>query len=169
MPRTQPAPQPQPQAEEIVTILGVMLFAPYGVEAWSLINLALSVLGLLAAAFTVARAVLQKKKEREKEPDTHTSVLHSVKEVDNKGLIEGVEEKDKYNKRRRLIWLEVAVGLSIVGATMFVAAQNTSTLMVLVDWWTAGHAAVIAGVCVSSIASFRRHERADQHSGPPQD
>ena len=109
-----------------VTIGGrtILLFAPFGAEAWSVINLLLGcIVGLLFAVLIALYALRRKRQERKKAPD-----VFDVYEA----------------KQKNLVWLTVAIGMGIAGAFLFALIQDMSRLMVILDMWTVTHSVIIA-------------------------
>jgi len=133
-----------------ITLFGrtILLFAPFGVEAWSIVNLILGcIIGVLCAAIVAILAVLRKRRERKEE-------------LDIQNLSEG--------KQQNLVMLTAAIGMGIAGAFLFALIQDMSRLMVIIDMWTITHTVIIAAQVIAIVIIFKhdKKSRADGKSQP---
>jgi len=123
---------------------GLLLFAPRGVPSWALMNLILSLIGIVLAAVTLGYALFRRRNDdREFEREYRTDHGH-IRE----------EEEVRY-RRYGLIFLVIAVIISIISIIIFVLTQDMRNMMVLLDWLTLIHVILLAAQIVA-IALTRR-------------
>lgn len=137
--------------------LDVFLFAPPGVSAWAILSLLLTVAGVIVSVSVIVRAVRQKKDEN-KVIDEHSSILRNVDAFDNEKVARVVEDKERYNKRRRLGALSVMYFFAAAAVLLIILVQDFKGVIVLFDWWVIPHAALFSGVIISGMYVFRRYE-----------
>ena len=70
------------------------------------------------------------------------------------------QEEDERSNRDKMSLLVVSI-LAIVGIMLFILTQNMRLEFVLVDWWTAAHAALLIGAILIYIISSRRDKDKD--------
>jgi hypothetical protein len=97
---------------------------------WALVNLILSVVGVILAVLLTVCVLLQKKKKK------------TVQEKNVKGLY--VEECTEEQKKRLTLWLLVSIVLGIAGVIVFLLTEDMSRTMALVDKWTIVNAVILA-------------------------
>jgi len=114
---------------------GLSLFPRFGEQAWALLNLILAVLGSIVAIALAARTITQKRRDR-KQPVT--------------------EDYPEAQKRHRLTWLIVALGMGFAGVILFLITQDLTLPMVLIDWWTIAQAVIFGVQIVAVMLVFKR-------------
>jgi undecaprenyl pyrophosphate phosphatase UppP len=113
---------------------------------WALVNLVLSVVGVILVVLLTVCVLLQKKKKKEK----------VVQEKIVKGSY--VEECTEEQKKRLTLWLLVSVALGIAGVIVFLLTEDLSRTMALVDRWTIVNAVILA-VEIIAIALHKKTQK----------
>jgi len=128
------------------TIIGnqeVPLFAGTGLShlVWALLNLILSLAGVVLAMIMGIRLLVQKRYDfnDNKQAETHYE-----------------SEEAKKAKRTRLLLILMVPILAIAALILFLFTQDMRLLMVMVDWWTIAHLLLFAVSLLSYIFAFRR-------------
>jgi len=116
----------------------IAVFAPFGYGSWALVNLILTIAGILLVGITTFRALRKKKREDEE--------LASDYEGDKKS-------------RTRLYLLAAAAIASIAMVLVFIITQNMRNPMVLIDWWSIVHAVVMIAQVVAILFVFKRNKK----------
>jgi len=126
----------------------IVLFAPLGYKSWALLNLMLSIMGILLVITTTIRTLMQKKKDREEEEQNHNGVqLH---------------DEETGNKRHRLTWLALAAVAALAGILLFFLTQDMRAPMVLTDWWTLIHVIFFAAIFIACPLVFKKKEEEEE-------
>ena len=120
---------------------GFLIFAPIDVASWALVNLILTIAGVLLAIMIIVRAI--KNKKREKESDA--SDIDSGDYGTNK-------------KRLSVIWLTAALVMGILGVILFIFTQDMTRTMALLDWWTIAHILITAVQIIATTLVFKRRK-----------
>jgi preprotein translocase subunit SecG len=94
---------------------------------WALVNLILSVVGVILAVLLVVCVLLQKQKKQKQKDDPK-------KTINGQCVEESVEEQKQ--KKRLTLWLLAAVAMGIAGIIVFLLTEDMSRKMALVDKWT---------------------------------
>ncbi|MCL2718983.1 MAG: YDG domain-containing protein [Lachnospiraceae bacterium] len=124
-----------------ITVAGrtILLFAPMGAEAWSLLNLVFGcIIGILLAVIIALRALIKKRRELKEVLDFHN-----------------ITEGKSYSQ----VWLTVAIGMGIAGAFLFVLIQDMGKLMVALDMWTITHMVIIASQAAAIMVILKRDKK----------
>ena len=126
---------------------GVLLFAPMGVQAWSLLNLLISILGFMLFVVVTAHALIKKKREQDQVIDINSP-------DDIVGVLTEIE--GKAHKHYRVLWLAVMGIMGMLGVFLFVLTQDMNRMMVLLDLGTIAHAFIFAIGVVAAALAYRR-------------
>jgi len=126
---------------------GVLLFAPMGVQAWSLISLLLCILGFILFVAVAAHALIKKKREEDeiiniKSPDDIVGIL--------------TELEGKPHKHYKVLWLAVMGIMGMLSVFLFVLTQDLDRMMVLFDLSTFAHAFIFAIGVLAAVLIYRR-------------
>jgi len=145
----------------------VMLYSTNGLPTWALLNLILSLLGVMYAAAAFLYAILRKKRDEQEIEENQEYAEHQ--EIEEHQLHEGYKQyaknredeeyqdyKQNHNKELRIVCLLIAILLSIVGIVMFILTQNMRYIMVLIDWWTLVHLIVFVLEIVAIAFMYKR-------------
>jgi len=122
---------------------GLLLFAPFGAQAWSMVNLILALLGIIFMLAAVARAVFQKKREF-KDDDNYLNYSEEIS-LDNK---------------KKVMWLPVAFVGAILSIFLFLVMQDRTAPMVLTDFWTLAHIILFVTEVTSVVLAFKKGKKA---------
>jgi len=114
----------------------VLLFAPFGSDLWSPLNLLICIIGILLAVLLMLRFILLKRRERKQDKQG----------VDITDMSIIVEDRQQY-----LIWFIIAVVAAMVGAFLFALVQNMNMDMALIDFWTITHTIILAAQVTAII------------------
>jgi len=135
----------------------IFLFAPSGISSWAILSLVLTALGIGFTVFVIYRAVRQKKDENDA-IDEHSALLRNIDSFDNEKISRVVEDKERYNKRRRLGAFSLMYIFAAAAVLLIILFQDFKGIIVLFDWWVIVHAALFTGVLVSGKLVFRKYE-----------
>jgi Mg2+/citrate symporter len=111
----------------------------------------------VALSVAVTRRALRQKKNENKAISKHTEMLHNA-EIDGAKIAELVDSKERYNKRRRLSFLNLMLALAILNTMLFVLLQDFRGIIVVFDWWALLHAIILACVALCGKLVFRKNE-----------
>ena len=104
---------------------------------WALVNLVLSMAGIILAALTLVRLRLQKQNERINAQDEQSP------------------GKNGKRSRRRSVLTAMMTLLAVAGIAMFVLTQYGAFYMVLVDRWTLVHAALFIAAILCRVFALK--------------
>ena len=142
-----------------ITIGGweIPIFPPLGEGAWALLNLILSLLGVVFAIVCAIRAMLLRNREPEEAMDDEDSD-QSGERIDN------ADKAEQRGKQYRVGWLAAMIILGIAGIFIFLITQDMKGIMVLVDIWTIVHAVIFVSEIISVSMAFKKgkEERQEQ-------
>jgi len=144
----------------------VPLFPPVGTATWALMNLLLTLGGLVYAIVTVIRALSRKRKNNEELLDKINAtdggkLAGSIDDEENSNL-----EEEMYDTHLRPHWLAAAIAISIAGTLLFMLTQDMKNMMVLVNWWTAIHAGLLICEILAMLFVFKKqHSQHEESKG----
>ena len=107
----------------------LLLFAPFGSNLWSPVNLFMCAIGLLLAVLLTLLFLYRKRQERKKDKENI--------DITDMNII--IESKQQY-----LLWFIIAVAAGMAGMFIFTLVQNMSADMALIDFWTITHTIILA-------------------------
>jgi len=145
-------PQAPLEVDEIVPPLAnifggtLLLFALPGINSWALMNLMMSIAGIILVVITITRLLVHKKKDDKKE---RYKITNSFNEE-----FENPENNDS-SKKFRLIWFAVGSVSALMAVIMFVLTQDMTAIIALADWWTLVHIVILAIVILSCVIVVR--------------
>ena len=113
---------------------------------WAVVNLILSIAGIILAIFAVFRMLARKKRGDKNEHD------------------ENAEAHQKQKKKNRKIWLTVSIVMGIAGIIVFLLTEDTTKLMVLLDRWTIVNAIIFIIEAVGFGLAFKRKKKHDEYT-----
>jgi len=122
--------------------------------------LLLTVLGIGFTFFVICRAIRQKRDENDV-VNEHSAILRNIDSFNNEKVSRVVEDKERYNKRRRLSAFSLMYIFAATAVLLIILFQDFKGIIVLFDWWVIVHAALFAGVLVSGKFVFRKYEDTD--------
>ncbi|MCL1846466.1 MAG: hypothetical protein FWF91_00675, partial [Coriobacteriia bacterium] len=126
----QPPPPPTEQPPEVTGV-------------WALVNLLLTIIGVLAALVLMVMYFVNRKKEEEKEEQDQLAKLYG-KQIDESEVAE--------TQKKRLWPRIVAAALSVVAIILFFVTQDLTLPMGMFDQWTVWH--VIIFIVLAVFAAF---------------
>jgi len=133
------------------------LFAPFGMPAWAIFNLLLTLAGVIFSFVIIIRAACQKEHEN-REFDARTSLLFTVNSLENVQLLSAIENEERFIRRRRIWALVTACFLSFGAVLFLVLMQDFKGAIVLFDWWVIIHSILFVGILICGKLAFRRYE-----------
>ncbi|MCL1978373.1 MAG: InlB B-repeat-containing protein [Candidatus Bathyarchaeota archaeon] len=116
------------------------------VSEWAVVNLILSIAGVILAAIITIHALLLRKTKAETDEQNQYGAKHN-KQYHNK----------KYAQHRTM-WLIAAITLGIIGIVVFLLTENTSLPMGIVDKWTIANAVILAVEIICVLFVFKLHK-----------
>jgi len=125
---------------------------PDQVDKWAIVNLVLSILGVVLAALVTVRALLLKKKEDEEMKQKSVNAKYA--NVDGHVSQNGEVATEKVMQRRNL-WLFITLILGIVGVVVFLLTEDMSLPMGWVDKWTIVNAAILIVGIITAMFVFK--------------
>jgi len=133
------------------------LFAPFGIPAWAILSLVLTVAGIVFSFIVIIRAARQKKDEN-KDFDKRSEELYSVNSLENMQLLGILENEERFIKHRRLWALVMTCFLSFSAVLLLVLMQDFKGIIVLFDFWAFVHAAIFAVILICGKLVFKKYE-----------
>jgi predicted outer membrane repeat protein len=121
------------------------------VPVWALVNLILSVVGVILAILLTIGVLLQCSQKHTKSQTKQTETKNA-KYADNQSIEETEVEKQK---QRHLLWFVLSVILGIAGIIVFLFTEDLSRPMGLVDSWTIVNVIILAVQIIALIFTFK--------------
>jgi len=137
----------------------ILLFAPFGMSAWAIINIILTAAGTILTFITIIRAVRQKKSEND-QTEKYVALFNIDSYVDTQ-TIAILNDSERYDKRRRLGAFILMYTLSIGAVLLLVLLQDFTGAIALFDWWTIVHTILFAGILISFRIVYVNHKDID--------
>jgi len=124
----------------------IPFYGGYGglMYVWSLLNLIMSLIGIILGIFTGVRAILINKKELEES---------EIEEV-----LEDEEYERQENTKRKFRWLAITFIMAIAGVILFILTEDMRLPMVLVDRWSILNATILTLEVVAVVFSLKRKQ-----------
>jgi len=122
---------------------------------WAVVNLILSIVGVVLVAVVFVRAMLLKKKddrEEGKQKNTNTKTVGGAGYGGKNG--KGSVSDEKYTQRRHL-WLITALILAVAGLVVFLLTEDMSLPMGWVDKWTIANTIILIAEIIAIIFVFK--------------
>jgi hypothetical protein len=178
-PTTSPTPPPTipsttaPTTSPIVTTPPPTTTAPQppttGEGNWALVNLILSIVGIILAAITTIRALLLKNK---KDDENMGEDKHKQKNIQGQQQHYKTEQtkqgkQEKY-LQRRTAWLIAAITLSIIGIIVFLITENWHLPRTWVDKWTIINTIILIAEITTIIPVFKYQKTKTNNKNPNQ-
>jgi len=117
----------------------ILIFGAIGERSWALLNLILTIVGVILVSWFGIRALLEKKRDHD---DARFGTSYS-------------DEENK-KSRHRILLLAAAAIACIVAIIIFMLTQDMRHPMVLMDWWTLVHAIIFVFQILALLFVFRR-------------
>jgi H+/gluconate symporter-like permease len=136
---------------------------PQTLQTWALVNVILSIVGLILA-ITVLICILLKKKQKQKKEQDEQKEPKSQNSAERKEDEQADDEETKKQKQHQTLWI-LSFILGIVGVVVFLLTENTSLPMGLVDQWTIVNAIIfIVEIIAIALLIFRRKKKNEKCS-----
>jgi hypothetical protein len=122
---------------------------------WAVVNLILSIVGVVLVAVVFVRAMLIKKKddrEEGKQKNTNTKTAGGAGYGGQNG--DGSVSDKKYTQRRHL-WLITALILAVAGIVVFLLTEDMSLPMGWVDKWAIANIIILIAEIIAIIFVFK--------------
>lgn len=116
-----------------------------GLDSWALINLILSIAGMLIALVTLMKLLIRRRYRENTYMEDYSGYEYEVKR--------------KVKSYRR--WLVLTIAAGICGVILFLLTQDLSKLMVLADKWTIASALFFIVGIVGMVLTFKIADEAD--------
>ncbi|MCL2477764.1 InlB B-repeat-containing protein, partial [Candidatus Bathycorpusculum sp.] len=120
---------------------------------WALVNLLLSVTGVILAIIIIIYTLLQKK-QKQKIQQKNAKNQNETK-FNN-------EQSGDNDKQRRNIWLFTAIALGIAGLIVFILTEDMTRPMALVDKWTIVNAIIFIVEIIAIALIFKRKKNNEE-------
>jgi uncharacterized repeat protein (TIGR02543 family) len=147
-----PTPTPVTSAAPIPTLPG----STPDVSKWAVVNLLLSVVGvILAVVVFVCALLLKKKKDGKVERKSVNSKILSD-DAKRGGQNSGDDVADEKFTQRRNLWLTVTMLLAIIGVVVFLLTEDLCLPVGWVDKWTLVNVALLMTEIVVALLIFKR-------------
>jgi uncharacterized membrane protein len=123
----------------------MLLFASPGANSWALINLIMSIVGIIFVVIAIIYLLTHKRKEDKKENNRTTGffdeVFENPKNVEHSGMF-------------TITWFTVGAVAALAAAILFVLTQDITASLALADWWTTTHIFILAIVILCCVVVF---------------
>ncbi|MCL2477162.1 InlB B-repeat-containing protein [Candidatus Bathycorpusculum sp.] len=135
-------------------------------QVWALVNLILSVAGLILIIIIVIAALLQQKQKQKKNTaEQEQAQKAKQKNTQNyKSTEQGNETKEKEQKKRRDLWLLASIILGIAGIVVFVLTENWSLPMAWADRWTVVNAIIFVAQIIAILFVFKHVKKENNNT-----
>jgi hypothetical protein len=136
----------------------VFFFAPVGKPAWAILNVLLTIAGIVISIITILRAVNQKKIENKNVDNQCSAMVRNTDNFNNDVFVDLIKHKEQYNKKRRLGALISMYVLSIGALIFLLIVQDFRGIIAIFDRWVIIHAILFIGVIICNKLVFRKYE-----------
>ena len=157
-PTLSPSPSPTASPSSVRTVDGV--------PVWALVNLLLSVVGVILAAILTIGVLLQrnqkqkKQQAQEQKKDAKGQYVAKQKQKGDEDYTNGAEEKKQ--KLHRLFWFLLSVIMGIMGIIVFILTEDVTRPMALVDRWTILNVIIFVIELIAIVLTFKHKNNKDQ-------
>jgi len=134
----------------------ILLFAPFGMSAWAIVNILLTIAGMVFTFIAIVRAVGRKKSEND-EVDKYVALFNIDSYIDTQTIVV-LNDSERYDKQRRLGAFIAMYTLSIGAVLLVVLLQDFTGAIALFDWWTVVHTVLFAGILILYRLVYIKHE-----------
>jgi heme/copper-type cytochrome/quinol oxidase subunit 2 len=131
-------------AEGIPIFGRVPLAAPKGFAAWSLLDLILMLVGIVAAIVMIILVLKNRKREKDEEDFTY------------------VEDEEEEKKKIRVPWMILSIILAIVSLILFLITQDMRLPMFWVDEWTIAFVLILVIELIGTRLTFNKKKENEE-------
>jgi uncharacterized protein YpmB len=163
---TVPPQGPQTEPKSTPTVTPPASGTEESEQVWALVNLILSIAGLILVIIVVIAALIQKKKKQKKNTaEQERAQKAKQKNTQNYPTTEQDNEtKEKEQKKRRDLWLLASIILGIAGIVVFVLTENWSLPMAWVDRWTIVNAIIFVAQIITIVFIFKHVKKENNNA-----
>ena len=111
--------------------------------SWALINLMLSIFGVILASYITISTILTERRKKD----------------DEKFAEAKKDEKDNSIKHNRALWLIIPIATAIAAAILFILTQNIRLSMVWLDRWTVVHIILFSVGLIATLLMWTRKDK----------
>lgn len=151
-PEPTPPPEPEEPGEGVPTLtigdLDIPLYGRSGERVWALLNLIITIIGVILSIILCLKYLLGKKSEEDE---------------DEKAAGEAAEEDEQKQGKKKLLWTLLGAAMGIVLVIVFLLTEDMRLPMVLVDVWTILMVLLFAVQIIFAVLT-RRGKRKDEES-----
>ena len=147
----------------------IPLYSPNGGQAsWALLNLILSIIGVLSGAIITVHYIVKKRRDdKEKqarvEGQDRFAAENDTNSYDMASMLEDEEaEEEESGKRKRFTALLIAGVVAVLAVILFILTQDMRLPMVLVDFWTIAHVILLIGEIIALRAVYKKKDQEDE-------
>jgi uncharacterized repeat protein (TIGR02543 family) len=128
-----------------------------GVSKWAIVNLILSIVGVVLAVLVSIRALLLKKTSEDDKVEQKSANSKMVSNSMGSSGSQGSNSSgdDEMGVQHRILWLVVGVVLAVVGVVVFLITEDTHLSMGWVDKWTIVNAVILVIELVAILFVFK--------------
>ncbi|MDR0471503.1 MAG: InlB B-repeat-containing protein, partial [Nitrososphaerota archaeon] len=170
-PSTSPTPSPSPSPG--ISISPSPSAPPGGgvdkndEPVWALVNLIVSVAGVILAIILALYVLLQrnqkqKKQQAQEQIKNNQKQNHTKQNQKTTNDTDDHTEEQKKKKQRRLFWFLLSVILGIVGIVVFLLTEDMSRPMALVDNWTIVNVIIFVVELIAIVLTFKHKDNKDE-------
>jgi uncharacterized repeat protein (TIGR02543 family) len=132
------------------------------VQTWALVNLIISIVGVIFAILATIGVLLQRNQKQKQQVQTQ-----NAKGAYGTNTESGAVEVKKA-KQRRLFWYLLSVIMGVVGVIVFLLTEDMSRTMALVDWWTIVNAVIFIVEVIAIVLIFKREKKKQDNDAEQQ-
>jgi hypothetical protein len=147
-----PTPSPSPVSPSPTVGPEPSVVVPEPLPVWALMNLVLSVAGVILAAIVMVYVLLRGKMKSERGGGGEGVVGQYVAEAGDEAVEGGVQ------KKHMIMRLVVALVMGVVGLVVFLLTEDMSRVMGMVDNWTIVHVVIFVMVIIAVMFVFKRRK-----------
>jgi preprotein translocase subunit SecG len=145
-----PTPSPSPVSPSPSVGPEPSVVVPEPLPVWALMNLVLSVAGVILAAIVMVYVLLRKKKTQ-KQTSERKDAPYVV-------AYNREKSEDKKQKQHMNIWLVTTLVMAIAGVVVFLLTEDMSRTLAMVDNWTIVHVAIFIVEIIAIVFTFKRKD-----------
>jgi H+/gluconate symporter-like permease len=134
------------------------------VPVWALVNLILSIVGVILAIILTLYVLLQrnqkqKKQQAQEQIKANQKQNRANQNQKNTNNPEDQTEEQKKKKQRRLFWFLLSVIMGIAGIIVFILTEDMSRPMALVDNWTIVNVIIFIVELIAIVLTFKHNDK----------
>jgi uncharacterized repeat protein (TIGR02543 family) len=135
------------------------------VLVWALVNLVLSVVGIILAVIVLLCVLLRERQKQKKQQENQQKVKRQNMAEQRDKQQENKADEKKQQKQCR-VWLFAALTLATVGIIVFLLTEDMNRKMAMVDRWTIVNAVIFIAEIIALFFVFKRNKNNDKDNKP---